>query len=32
MVRELQPEILVNDRLGLPGDFVTPEQYQPPGR
>ncbi|MGV9304237.1 alpha-L-fucosidase [Nonomuraea sp. NPDC003727] len=29
MVRELQPDILVNDRLGIPGDFVTPEQYQP---
>lgn len=29
MVRELQPHILVNDRSGLPGDFVTPEQYQP---
>lgn len=29
MVRELQPHILVNDRAGLPGDFVTPEQYQP---
>jgi alpha-L-fucosidase len=29
MVRELQPEIIVNDRLGIPGDFVTPEQYQP---
>ncbi len=29
MVRELQPEIIVNDRTGLPGDFVTPEQYQP---
>ena len=29
MVRELQPDILVNDRLGMPGDFVTPEQYQP---
>ncbi|MFC9388483.1 alpha-L-fucosidase [Streptomyces venezuelae] len=28
-VRELQPHILVNDRAGLPGDFVTPEQYQP---
>ena len=27
--RELQPGILVNDRLGIPGDFVTPEQYQP---
>jgi alpha-L-fucosidase len=29
LVRELQPGILVNDRLGVPGDFVTPEQYQP---
>jgi alpha-L-fucosidase len=29
MCRELQPEMLVNDRLGIPGDFVTPEQYQP---
>lgn len=29
MVRQLQPGILVNDRLGVPGDFVTPEQYQP---
>lgn len=29
LCRELQPEILVNDRLGIPGDFVTPEQYQP---
>jgi alpha-L-fucosidase len=29
MVRELQPGALVNDRLGVPGDFVTPEQYQP---
>ncbi|MEV5590070.1 alpha-L-fucosidase [Nonomuraea pusilla] len=28
-VRELQPGILVNDRLGIPGDYVTPEQYQP---
>jgi alpha-L-fucosidase len=29
LVRELQPGILVNDRLDIPGDFVTPEQYQP---
>lgn len=29
MVRELQPDIIVNDRLGIPGDLVTPEQYQP---
>ncbi|MFI0717559.1 alpha-L-fucosidase [Streptomyces sp. NPDC021224] len=28
-VRELQPDIVVNDRLGVPGDYVTPEQYQP---
>jgi alpha-L-fucosidase len=32
MVRELQPDALVNDRLGIPGDFVTPEQVQPDGR
>lgn len=29
MVRELQPGIVVNDRLDIPGDIVTPEQYQP---
>lgn len=29
LVRELQPEIIVNDRLGIPGDFVTPEEYAP---
>ena len=29
MVRELQPEIIVNDRLDIDGDFLTPEQYQP---
>ena len=29
MVRELQPGIIVNDRLDEPGDFATPEQYQP---
>jgi alpha-L-fucosidase len=27
MVFELQPEIIVNNRNGLPGDFSTPEQY-----
>jgi alpha-L-fucosidase len=32
MVRELQPDALVNDRLGIPGDFVTPEQVQPAAR
>ncbi|MER6578076.1 alpha-L-fucosidase [Nonomuraea sp. NPDC001023] len=32
MVRELQPGILVNNRLGLGGgDFTTPEQVMPPG-
>lgn len=29
MCRELQPDIIVNDRLWIPGDLVTPEQYQP---
>jgi alpha-L-fucosidase len=29
LIRELQPAVLVNDRLGIPGDYVTPEQYQP---
>jgi alpha-L-fucosidase len=26
MIRELQPGILINNRVGLPGDFDTPEQ------
>lgn len=30
MIRELQPEILVNDRLPGAGDFTTPEQFVPP--
>lgn len=31
MIRKLQPDILVDNRLDLPGvgDFITPEQYQP---
>ena len=32
MVRELQPNIIVDNRLDLPkemADIVTPEQYQP---
>jgi alpha-L-fucosidase len=29
MCRELQPQMIVNDRLGIPADLVTPEQYQP---
>ncbi len=32
MVRELQPDALVNDRLEIGGDFKTPEQYQPAGK
>jgi alpha-L-fucosidase len=33
MVRELQPGVMVTNRLDLPGrpDFVTPEQVQPSG-
>lgn len=31
LVRRLQPDIVVNDRLGIDGDLVTPEQYQPSG-
>ncbi|MGV9380471.1 alpha-L-fucosidase [Nonomuraea sp. NPDC003707] len=30
-IRGLQPDILLNDRLELPGDFTTPEAYQPTG-
>lgn len=31
LVRELQPDVLVDNRLDLPGsgDFTTPEQFQP---
>jgi alpha-L-fucosidase len=29
MVRQLQPGIIVNDRLEIGGDIKTPEQYQP---
>lgn len=32
MVRQLQPGIIVNDRLDIPGDMTTPEQYQPTKR
>jgi alpha-L-fucosidase len=28
-VRRLQPAALVNNRMGVPGDFVTPEQFIP---
>ena len=30
MIRELQPGILINDRLPGEGDFVAPEQFIPP--
>ncbi|UGS27828.1 alpha-L-fucosidase [Microbacterium resistens] len=29
LCRRLRPDMLVNDRLGIPADLVTPEQYQP---
>ncbi|MFG6202148.1 alpha-L-fucosidase [Nonomuraea sp. JJY05] len=29
-IRRIQPDILINNRLELPGDFTTPEQFQPP--
>jgi alpha-L-fucosidase len=29
MVRELMPDVVVNDRLEIGGDIKTPEQYQP---
>jgi hypothetical protein len=32
LARRLRPHILINDRTDLPGDFVTPEQYQPAAR
>jgi alpha-L-fucosidase len=31
LVYSLQPDVVVNDRLDLDGDVVTPEQYQPAG-
>jgi alpha-L-fucosidase len=31
MVRELQPGVILNDRLEIGGDIRTPEQYQPAG-
>jgi alpha-L-fucosidase len=32
LTRELQPGIIVNDRLEIGGDLKTPEQYQPRAR
>ncbi len=31
MTRELQPQVIVHDRMDIGGDFKTPEQYQPRG-
>ncbi len=31
LIRELQPGALMNNRIGLPGDFSTPEQRIPAG-
>jgi len=29
LIRELQPAALINNRIGLPGDYATPEQFIP---
>ena len=31
LIRHLQPRTLVNDRIGVPGDYQTPEQFIPKG-
>ena len=31
LIHHLQPATLVNDRIGVPGDYVTPEQFIPKG-
>jgi alpha-L-fucosidase len=31
LIRHLQPTTLVNDRIGVPGDYQTPEQFIPNG-
>src|SRR5207244_11861925 len=31
LIRHLQPATLVNDRIGVSGDYVTPEQFIPKG-
>ena len=30
MIRAMQPATLVNDSIGVDGDFETPEQFIPP--
>lgn len=29
LIHEMQPKTLINNRIGLPGDYDTPEQYVP---
>ncbi len=29
MIRQIQPQTLINNRIGIPGDFETPEQFLP---
>lgn len=31
MIRELMPNVVINDRTEIPQDFYTPEQFQPRG-
>jgi alpha-L-fucosidase len=31
VIREIQPRALINNRIGLPGDYSTPEQRTPKG-
>jgi alpha-L-fucosidase len=31
LIHRLQPATLINDRIGLPGDYGTPEQFAPQG-
>jgi len=31
LIHRLQPATLINDRIGLPGDYGTPEQFAPKG-
>ena len=31
LIHKLQPATLINNRIGLPGDYDTPEQFTPKG-